>query len=58
MVMSLYSFVKSEADNTRGEFKEVKERLDRIEGSLNNHDNRITNLEDSCRVVKTKLGLA
>ena len=57
LVMSLYNFVKDEADNTRKEFGEIKERLDRIEGSLNSHDRRISNLEDSSRVVKTKLGL-
>ena len=38
-------------------FDEVDGRFDRLEHTLNGHENRISNLEDSSRIVKTKLGL-
>ena len=65
LLKSLYSFVKDEAENTRSEFKgihselkDIKGRLDHIESRMIGHENRITNLEDSSRIIKTKLGLA
>jgi hypothetical protein len=40
-------------------FDDVEERLERIETKVDtNHENRIARLEDSNRVIKTKLGLS
>ena len=39
-------------------FNEVEKRLDRIENLLiRDHSNKIERLEDSMRIVKTKLGI-
>ena len=38
-------------------FKEVNERLDKIEGTLTQHSNRLDTVEDNIRVVKTKVGI-
>jgi hypothetical protein len=49
LIESLYAYVQTE-------FTKVNEKLDRIEGRVSGHDGRISALEDSMRVVKTKLG--
>lgn len=38
-------------------FDDVEERLERIEGTVTNHGNRIDRLSDDMRVVKTKVGI-
>lgn len=67
LIESLYDFVKSESEFTRSEFKalrrettegfaRVDHRFDKLEGIVSGHEGRISALEDSMRVVKTKLG--
>ncbi len=38
-------------------FDKLEERFDKLELLVNGHENRICNLEDSTRVVKTKLAI-
>lgn len=50
MLGSLYKYVQTRFDAT-------EERLERIENKIdNNHETRLSRLEDSMRVIKTKLG--
>ncbi len=51
-----YGFKEARQEMKTG-FKEVNERLDRIESTVNSHDNRLDKLEDSMLVVKTKVGI-
>lgn len=38
-------------------FKEVNERLDRIESTVTGHGNRIDRIVDDVRLLKTKVGM-
>ena len=68
LIESLYSFVESEFKSVRDDIKndiknvdqkitDLTARFDEIEIPFNRHERRITNLEDSNRIIKTKLGL-
>jgi predicted nucleic acid-binding Zn-ribbon protein len=48
--------LKTEITDVKDELVEVNERLDIIEGKIiNNHENRISRIEDDIRVIKTTL---
>ncbi|MDQ3076759.1 MAG: hypothetical protein M3Q63_01755 [bacterium] len=72
LITSLYTFIKGEFKSVHKKIDSIEYRLtvkidgvennlstkiDKVAGLVSGHEGRISGLEDSMRVVKTKLGL-